>query len=174
MMNRFAPMIVLLLAASAGAAEKPRLSPAAAKLVGTWRLLSIEERGPEGKLVPPLDYGPDPVGMIIYDEFGNMSVHAMRRGRPRLPSDDVHRAPPELAKAAFTGYGAYFGTFTVDEKNEIVTHHVVGSLIPNWEGSEQRRRFTIDGDKLTLEPPEFKADGQSRSRRLTWQRVGGK
>jgi hypothetical protein len=95
----------------------------------------------------------------------------MRRGRAPLASDDVHQAPPELAKAAFVGYGAYFGTYEVDEAKGLVIHHVEGSLIPNWEGSDQRRRFTIADDKLTLEPPEFRAAGQQRTRRLTWQRI---
>jgi hypothetical protein len=140
-------------------------------LVGTWKLVSIEERRANGELVTPLDYGPDPIGLLIYDATGRISVHAMRRGRPKLPSDDVHLAPPEQAKAAFTGYNAYFGTYEVDEKQGIVIHHVQGSLIPNWEGSDQRRRFILDGDRLILIPPEIQAAGEKRTRRLTWERV---
>jgi hypothetical protein len=154
----------------AAPAARP-LTPGAAKLVGTWKLLAIEERNAQGELVTSLDYGPQPVGLLIYDATGHMSVHAMRRGRPRLPSDDVHLAPPEQAKAAFVGYNGYFGTFEVDERAGVVVHHVEGSLIPNWEGTAQRRRFTLAGDKLVLEPPPFEAGGQQRTRRLTWQRV---
>ena len=130
-------------------------TPGSSKLVGTWKLVSIEERNAEGRLVTPLDYGPEPIGMLMYDAAGHMSVHAMRQGRRKLASDDVHLAAPDQAKAAFVGYGAYFGTYTVDERAGLVIHHVQGSLIPNWEGSEQRRRFTISGDKLILEPPEI-------------------
>ena len=158
---------------AAETAEKaPRpLSPAAAKLVGAWRLVSIEERDAEGKLVTPLDYGPEPIGLLIYDASGRMAAQAMRRSRAKLPGDDVHRAPPEQAKAAFVGYNAYFGTFEVDESKGLVIHRVEGSMIPNWEGSEQRRQFTLAGDKLILEPPAFEAQGQKRSRKLTWERV---
>ena len=145
--------------------------PAASRLVGTWKLVSIDERDANGQRIEPLDFGPEPIGMIVYDATGHVSVNAMRRGRSKFASDDVHLAPAELAKAAMVGYGAYFGTYTVDEKAGLVVHHVEGSLIPNWEGSEQRRRFTISGDKLTLEPPEIRAAGQKRTRRLTWQRV---
>jgi len=145
--------------------------PAASELVGTWRLVSIEERNADGQLVTPMDYGPEPVGILMYDATGHMSVHAMRRGRPRFDSDDVHRATPQQAKTAFVGYNGYFGIYEVDQRAGLVIHHVQGSSIPNWEGTHQRRRFTISGDKLILEPPEFQAAGQKRSRRLTWQRV---
>ena len=160
-----------LAAALARAEEKPPAGPGSGKLVGTWKLVSVEERDADGRIVTSLDYGPEPIGMIMYDAGGHMSVHAMRRGRPRLASDDVHLATPEQAKAAFVGYGAYFGTYEVDERAGLVIHHVEGALLPNWEGSNQRRRFTLAGDKLTLEPPEFKAAGQQRTRRLTWERM---
>ena len=156
----------------AAAATTVKLPHAAANpLVGTWKLVRVEEHDATGKRVVSLDYGPEPIGLLMYDATGHMSVHAMRRGRPRLPSDDVHTATPEQAKTAFVGYGAYFGTYEVDETKGIVIHHVEGSLIPNWEGSAQRRRYTLSGDKLTLEPPEFQAAGEKRTRRLTWQRV---
>jgi len=153
------------------AAEPAAKGSAASRLVGTWKLVAIEERDADGKLAVPKDYGPEPIGVLMYDATGHMSVHAMRRNRPRLPSDDVHLAPADLAKTAFVGYGAYFGAYDVDERQGIVTHRVEGSLIPNWEGSQQRRRFTLTGDKLILEPPAIQAGGEKRTRRLTWQRV---
>jgi hypothetical protein len=154
----------VFLAGIGSAAEAP-------PLVGTWKLVSIEERRADGELVTPLDYGPDPIGLLIYDATGHISVHAMRRGRTKLPSDDVHLASPEQAKAAFTGYNAYFGTYEVDQKQGIVIHHVQGSLIPNWEGGDQRRKFELHGDRLILIPPEIQAAGEKRTRRLTWERV---
>ena len=150
---------------------KQPASPGYSPLIGAWKLVAIEERDAQGQLVTPLDYGPEPIGLIMYDATGHMSVQAMRRGRSKFASDDVHLATPQQAKEAFVGYGAYFGTYTVDQQAGLVVHHVEGSLIPNWEGLPQRRRFTISGDKLTLEPPEIQAAGQKRTRRLTWQRL---
>lgn len=175
-MSKFCLYVCLFAAMSlvvpATAHDKPP-APGASSLVGTWKLVSIEERDADGRLVTPLDFGPEPAGMLMYDATGHMSVHAMRRGRPRLPSADVHLATPQEAKTAFVGYSAYFGTYEVDPSAGVVIHRVEGSLLPNWEGSDQRRRFTLTGDKLILEPPEIQAAGQKRTRRLTWQRVVG-
>jgi hypothetical protein len=170
----FFPLFALLVFSTIAHAQTPDIRSATQPLIGTWKLIAIDERDGEGKRVVPLDYGPEPIGMLIYDAAGRMSVHAMRQGRPRFASEDVHSATPEQAKAAFVGYGAYFGTYTVDEQAGIVTHHVEGALNPNWEGSDQRRRFTLAGDKLTLSPPEFPAAGQKRTRQLTWQRLPDK
>lgn len=152
-------------------ASSAELSASAKRLVGTWKLVAIEERDASGKVVVPLDFGADAVGILTYDASGHMAAQAGRRGRPRLETEDVHRAPAEQAKAAFTGYAAYFGTYEVNERERIVIHHVEGSLLPNWEGGDQRRKFTFAGDKLILEPPAFQAQGEKRARRLTWQRV---
>jgi Lipocalin-like domain len=166
----------LCLGAGTAAAEKaadagPPRNPGSGKLVGTWKLVSIDERRASGERVVPLDYGPEPLGLIMYDAAGYMSAQAVRRGRPKLDSDDIHRATPEQAKTAFVGYNAYFGTYEVREREGVVIHHVVGGLNPNWEGGQQFRRFQISGDTLVLEPPEFTANGEKRTRRLTWQRV---
>jgi endonuclease/exonuclease/phosphatase family metal-dependent hydrolase len=150
------------------AAKKPAT---ASQLVGAWKLVSIDERRADGQRVTPADYGPEPIGLLIYDASGYMSAQAMRRGRGKLPSDDVHLAPPQQTKEAFVGYNAYFGKYEVREAEGIVIHHVEGSMIPNWEGGAQRRRFTLEGDKLILEPPPFDAAGEKRTRRLTWQRL---
>ena len=173
-----ATFVLCLACAAATAAEKPsppaKTVAAARKpspLVGTWKLVSIDERDADGKPVTPLDYGPAPIGIIMYDASGHMSAQAMRRDRPRLDTEDVHRVPAEQAKQAFAGYNGYFGTYTVDERAGTVVHHVEGALTPNWVGNDQRRRFTLTGDKLVLEPPPFQAAGQQRTRKLTWQRV---
>jgi hypothetical protein len=140
-------------------------------LVGTWKLVSIDERDTDGKRVTPLDYGPAPIGILMYDASGHMSAQAVRRDRPHVDTEDVHRIPPEQAKQALVGFNGYFGTYDVDQRAGIVVHHVEGAMLPNWEGKDQRRRFTLSGDTLTLEPPPFLAAGQQHTRRLTWQRI---
>ena len=46
---------------------------------------------------------------------------------------------------------AYFGTYTVDIANGAVTHHVEGSLSPDYTGNHQVRPFRIVRDQLSIE-----------------------
>ena len=135
------------------------------KFVGTWTLEVIEARDEAGEWEQAVGrFGNDPVGYIIYDSAGSMAVQVMRRDRPRFSSDDVEEATPEEATAAFQGYGAYFGTYDVDEKERFVTHHRKGHLMPNQVGVDAKRFYRFHGDRLTLTLP-------SRDVRLTWRRL---
>ena len=70
----------------------------------------------------------------------------------RLPS-------AEHALAAYAAYVAYFGAYTVDERKHLVTHHVEGSLVPEFTGTDQPRPLKLEGDRLEI------GDGK------TWRRV---
>jgi hypothetical protein len=102
-------------------------------------------------------------GRINYGEH-EMSAHLMRSGRPKeTPSTEAARA------AAYQGYLGYFGPYTIDAQKKIVVHHVVGSSLPNWAGSEQVRHydFSSDGRQLTL---SLKS-GDRITQTLTWERT---
>jgi len=49
-----------------------------------------------------------------------------------------------------------------------VTHQTFGALSPSFSGTNQDRKFTIAGNRLTLRPPTA-ANGDQRA--LTWERV---
>ena len=61
-----------------------------------------------------------------------------------------------------------FGPYTVDAAKKIVVHHVAGSSLPNWLGSEQVRHygFSADGRQLTLSLKP----GDRITQTLTWER----
>jgi hypothetical protein len=98
-------------------------------------------------------------------------VSVMSPGRPRFASGDVEQGTPEEIKAAFGGYGAYFGTYEINEAEGFVIHHVEGSLFPNNIGTDQKRFFELSGDQLVLKPPPRQAAGEQQTLRITWQRV---
>ena len=112
------------------------------QLAGEWTLVKYEIFGENGQTRP----GNYDIGRINYGER-EMSAHLMRSGRPKDPAaTDAARA------AAFQGYLGYFGPYTIDAAKKIVVHHVAGSSLPNWLGTEQVRHygFSADGKQLTL------------------------
>src|SRR4030095_14710932 len=128
-------------------------------LLGTWRLVSYEARDLEGRVQYPL--GENMSGCLVYDDGGNMSAHVMRNELPLFAANDPARGTDVELRAAFEGYGSYFGTYTVDQARQTVTHHVRGAWYPNWIGHDQVRHFKFDGNRLLLSTPLLMWDGQS-------------
>ncbi len=139
------------------------------QFIGTWKLVSANYRRPNGER---MDYlGENPLGALMYDERGNMSVQLMRRDRPAFASNDRLGGTLEEIKAALEGYLAYFGKYKVDEKNKTVTHHIEGCTFPNWVGVDQTRFFELDGNRLILRtPPLFVRGGQAVGE-IVWERA---
>jgi Lipocalin-like domain len=134
------------------------------RFIGTWSLVSIEQRNAQGGVIPNAPGAADRYGYIVYDPAGYMAVSIAPVGRTKYagaqPTD-------EEARAALSGYTAYFGTFTVDAGAQSVTHHLQGSLNPGM-GTNQQRFFELSGNRLTLKPPPAANGNQTR---LTWERM---
>jgi len=140
------------------------------QLTGTWKLVSCETRSLNGELAYP--YGKDPFGMLMYDSGGKVFFALlMRRDRPKFVSDDPWRGTPEEIKAAFEGFNAYCGTYEVNEEKGTVTHHVEGSMFPNWVGMDQVRFFKCSGDQLLLSTPPIRLGGRQSTAHLIWART---
>jgi hypothetical protein len=119
-------------------------------IVGTWKVLRYEDRRADGTVSYP--YGENPVGYFTYDATGHVSVHILRT--PALTSFPGMRdgtGDGASYRKAFLAYVAYFGTYTVDATRRTVTHHVEGSLRPDYTGTDQVRPFRIEGDRLIIE-----------------------
>ena len=145
-------------------------SGAAARLVGTWQLVSYESSDTESQRFR----GPKPIGLIYYDRTGHMAVQiAPDRPRRRFtgPQAGVFTGPqptPDEALDAISGYAAYFGTYTVDERAQTVTHKRIGNINPGGVGDFVRRYEFLTNDRLALVPQE-RTD--LRAVRLTWERL---
>src|SRR3989337_2687188 len=113
-------------------------------LAGLWQLVSCEAIRARGIRIPI--YGKHPVGLLYYDDAGNMSVHIMKSGRRHCSSDTKFGASEAEMKAAFEGYEAYFSRYTIDPEKQTISHRVIGSLFPNWTGSLQRRHYAFDNE----------------------------
>ncbi len=134
------------------------------RFAGVWKLVSEETRDAKGEVVrrPP---NAQRTGYIAYDPAGYMGVVLAYSTRATFA--DRQATPPEALEAMRT-YNSYWGSFAVDEPRGTVTHQTFGALSPGFSGSNQVRKFTIAGNRLTLQPPTAANGDQST---LTWERV---
>mgnify|MGYP003580104570 CR=1 FL=1 len=150
--------------------QPPARPSAAGRLVGTWSLLSYESSDTESQKYR----GPKPVGLLYYDRSGRMAVQ-ISPDRPRRrftgPQAGIFTGPqptPDEAIDALSGYAAYFGTYTVDERAQTVTHKRAGNINPGGLGDFVRRYEFLSENRVALVPQE-RTD--LRAVRLTWERV---
>jgi hypothetical protein len=136
---------------------------------GTWRLQSFVYRYDDGEVVTPM--GDHPVGVLMYDSLGNMSVHLSVREREPFANTALDTGTAEEESAAYRSYRAYFGTYTVDEAARTVTHHVIQSTIPHRAGTDLVRRFTFRDNFLQLETEIQQVGGRTRFGQLVWVRA---
>jgi Cu/Ag efflux protein CusF len=69
---------------------------------------------------------------------------------------------------AFDSYFNYAGPFEV--RGDVVVHKVRYALTPNFVGTEQVRKITLESGKLTLSAEEMDAKGVKRLHQLVWKR----
>jgi Lipocalin-like domain len=136
-------------------------------LVGTWRLLSWENRTLDGKVSHPL--GEDASGYLAYTDDGYVLVAIMGAGRrPFVAGDLLSGSTAEKAGAAET-YVSYCGRY--EFHGDTVLHHVELSLFPNWVGVTQERLVKLSGDRLTLSTRPLLLQGKQQTAQLLWERV---
>src|SRR5262249_29969100 len=120
------------------------------RFVGTWKLIDVEQRNAAGQPISPSpNAGSNRLGYLVYDPARYVTVTIMPVGRKKNVGPQATDAE---ALAAITGYSAYFGTFTVNQAEGTVTHHLQGSLNPGMS-ADQKRFFEVSGNRLTLKPP---------------------
>ncbi len=138
------------------------------KLVGSWKLISFQMLDPNGQTAYP--FGKDAQGRITYEPDGRMAVQLMDPGRPRFASDDPLLTSEAQVRAAFGGYTAYYGTYSVNLDERTIVHHIEAALLPNWVGTDQLRHFEYDGKYLTLKGALL-LGGSERTVSLVWERL---
>lgn len=120
------------------------------RIVGTWFPVSqyVDQGGT--KLEP---FGPDPKGMVVYDASGRFVLVLQRASLPKFASNNRLTGTADENKAIVQGSIAYFGRYSVDEKEGKLKLHYEGSTFPNWDGEDQTRVITITGDELNMVSP---------------------
>ncbi len=105
-------------------------------------------------------------GSLSLDASGRYMLMTMRPDLPKIASGNRMTATPEENKAIVGGVVAHFGTYTVADNN--LVFRIELASFPNWNGVEQKRAFTLNGDELKYTLATASGGG---SVTLTWKRV---
>jgi len=122
-------------------------------LAGTWRLIEYSNFDTAiRKWTHP--YGEHPRGYFTYTKSGIVNLNISAEKPLKISSDSVYIKVFTLGVLLDNGAG-YFGTYTIDSVNSIVTHHVKGGSVLDYIGTEQHRQFILKGDTLLIGDPTF-------------------
>ena len=115
-------------------------------LAGAWTLVSLTA---ESNGVRSEPYGAHSHGLMIIAS-GRFSVTIVRAGIPKFASNNRTAGTADENKAAVGGSLGYFGAYSVNAADSTVDMRVEASTYPNFEGTNQKRKFSLQGDELTL------------------------
>ncbi len=146
----------------------PNPSELHSPLIGTWRLVSTEQRLMDGTVRPSPIYGPNGVGYLIYGAANRMCVLLMNPDRPRWVSEDEPTF--EDMKTTIDGFIAYSGVYEINEAEGFVLHHIDAHIIPNAIGESLKRYFVLSGNRLMLRNAPPLPPGVVEYT-LTWERA---
>jgi hypothetical protein len=151
--------------ASAVCAKK-KADTLARQVRGSWTLASLYVEK-DGKKVEP--FGSKPRGSMILSPDGRFSIIIMKESLPKFAANNRIKGTPEENQAVVQGSLATFGRYTVEnEKEHIVNMRIERSTFPNWDGEDQKRVWTVEGDELKVTVPKATIGGASY---LIWKRA---
>ena len=120
------------------------------QLVGAWDLVSCERTTAKGAKQP---YCVNSIGILMFDASGRYAHIIGASGRPKITTFKRSDVPAEQYKAVAEGFLANFGTWSVNERDRTVTRHYLASMLPNYEGTDNKSSVKIVGDELTFDNP---------------------
>jgi hypothetical protein len=149
------PLLAAALALSAAASraqERGVGDDARDRFIGAWRLVWLEEPGPDGNV-----HRADSSGMFVFTRDGHASVQVMYRN----PQAGTAAGPVPYAQG---GYEATFGRYEVDPGARTFTYHVDGALVRSLIGMDLVRSFELSGNQLIV-----KSSNPNERWRVAWE-----
>ena len=162
-------MILRSLLAATALIALPRVAAAqsASSLAGTWTLVTAYELKTDGSRTQ--NYGADAKGILMIDEAGRYSLQIFRPGRPRFAAGDKTKGTPDEYQQAVLGSSTHAGRLRLDPAQGLIIFQIELASFPNWEGTEQRRVYTMAGYTLTYKVPAA-ASGNGTVAVSQWKR----
>ena len=134
-------------------------------LAGTWTLVSaVTEHG--GNKTDT--FGPHPKGILVVDANSRYVIAFARADLPKVASNNRTTATPEENKAIVGGSLTHFGTISVNAADKTFTFKIETATFPNWDGTAQKRAFTITGDELKYTAAAASGGGTAS---VVWKRA---
>ncbi len=175
-MTKFLPVFAgfLLIAAALAAPRSSTIGrsqrPANVRnqFLGTWKLVSSEEKLKDGSARPYKYLGPHGVGYLMYAADGHMCGELTNPDRPKWDS------PPTDAQkiAAIEGMAAYCGRFEIDEAKHVMWHYPELAWTPNYVGTKQARPYRLEGNRLIFSGKASQDDDKDvEAWTIVWEKV---
>ena len=117
------------------------------RLIGAWKLVTLEEPGAGGQL-----HKSDCAGQFVFTNDGKASVQVM------------YRNTQTGSAYAQGGYEASYGSYHIDDSSTF-TFHIEGALIRALIGKDLKRNYEISGNRLTV-----KSTDPNEHWRVVWER----
>lgn len=143
-------VFVVMLSGATGVLAQQKSGTLAQQLQGSWMLVSeyVEKDGKKTEA-----FGPNARGSMILAADGHFSIMLMRASLPEFAAKSRMKGTDDENRAIVQGSVAYFGRYTVESEKEQTVNlnlHVDGSTFSHWDGQDQKRVMTIEGDKLMV------------------------
>ncbi|MEO8277429.1 MAG: lipocalin-like domain-containing protein [Thermoanaerobaculia bacterium] len=166
--------IVPAIVPAAVPADPPAVATSSASafaLAGTWVLEAADDLHPDGTRTP--GYGLHPQGLLLIDPDGRYSLQIFRDDRPKFAAGDKRKGTPEEFSAAVLGMSSHIGRLSLDSAAGIVTFQIEAASFPNWDATEQKRHYTLEGDRFSYQVPAnaASAGGSGNIPISVWRRV---
>jgi len=135
------------------------------QLVGTWIYVSSTSTRADGSKTE----NPNLKAIVIYTSDGHFAFVSVRADLPKLANPDRALATAEEAKAVVAGSIAYFGTYSINEADKVLTAKVEASTYANLLDTDQKRIITsLTADELKFTNPRTPA---GLTLEIVWKRA---
>ena len=134
------------------------------QLVGSWTLAANTGSNPTARFFGPND------GVATFEPNGRFSLQLVRSDLAKFASNNRDTGTPDENKAIVQGSISYFGTYSVNEGDGVLTLHIERCSFPNWNGTDQKRVISsLTADEMKYTNPSPSVGGPPSL--LVWRRA---
>lgn len=161
-------LVASVVAWRAAAAQTRQSQSERQKFLGSWKLVSTEEKLKDGSSRPYKEMGPNGQGYLMYTPDGHMCAVMTNPDRPKWSN------PPTDAQklAAIDGLASYCGTFEINEAHHVMWHFPELAWAPGFAGTKQPRPYRFEGNRLIFSGKQPQNEDQAVDHwTIVWEKM---